>query len=77
MVTLAYGIFGLCFLVFFSIANAKYYHSQLKYFNVKDYGAVADDKRDNSEVCVSCLYRSSVFDFKPLILLRCFCYRRF
>ncbi|KAH0654589.1 hypothetical protein KY289_032267 [Solanum tuberosum] len=49
MVTLAYAIFGLCFLVFFSIANAKYYHSQLKYFNVKDYGAVADDKRDNSQ----------------------------
>ncbi|WMV39494.1 hypothetical protein MTR67_032879 [Solanum verrucosum] len=56
MVTLAYAIFGLCFLVFFSIANAKYYHSQLKYFNVKDYGAVADDKRDNSQAFLRAWY---------------------
>lgn len=50
MVSFPCAIFSVCFLVFFSIANAKYYHSQLKYFNVKDYGAVADEKRDNSQV---------------------------
>ncbi|KAK4342219.1 hypothetical protein RND71_038035 [Anisodus tanguticus] len=49
MLSLASAIFGVCFLVYLSIANAQYYHSPLKYFNVKDYGAVADEKSDNSQ----------------------------
>ncbi|MCD9638346.1 hypothetical protein HAX54_022243 [Datura stramonium] len=49
MVSLASAILGVCFLVFFSIANAKYYNSPLKYFNVLDYGADAHENRDNSQ----------------------------
>lgn len=52
MVSLASATFGVCLFVFLSIANAQYYNSPLKFFNVLDYGAVADEKRDNSQVCI-------------------------
>ncbi|KAM3395837.1 exopolygalacturonase [Capsicum galapagoense] len=54
MVSLASAVFGVCFLVFFSIGNAKY--STMKYFNVKDYGAVADEKTDNSQAFMKAWY---------------------
>ncbi|OIS99334.1 PREDICTED: exopolygalacturonase-like [Nicotiana attenuata] len=49
MVSLASASFSVCLFVFLCIANAQYYNSPLKFFNVLDYGAVADEKRDNGQ----------------------------
>ncbi|XP_059309662.1 exopolygalacturonase-like [Lycium ferocissimum] len=48
----ALGVIGVCLLIFSTMAKAQdsqYYGSSSKVFNVMSYGAVADDKTDNSQ----------------------------